>query len=108
MATLDLRPIARTPLRFHANVNYYLDNSSNLTHFDQDTTANTREVAMFAYGIAASRVRFGLGVDAPLERYTAPVGLRPFAEYHAEIVTASPDLAFAGYPNDLTTAISTG
>jgi outer membrane protein OmpA-like peptidoglycan-associated protein len=101
VATLDLRPIARTPLRFHANVNYYLDNSGNLTHFDQDTTANTREVAMFAYGIAASRVRFGLGVDAPLERYTGPVGLRPFAEYHAEIVTASPDLAFAGYPNDL-------
>jgi outer membrane protein OmpA-like peptidoglycan-associated protein len=101
VATLDLRPLARTPLRFHANLNYYLDNSSNLTHFDQDTTPNTREVAMFAYGIAASRVRFGLGVDAPLERYTGPVGLRPFAEYHAEIVTASADRAFAGYPNDL-------
>src|SRR5689334_12776619 len=27
VATLDLRPIARTPLRFHANLNYYLDNS---------------------------------------------------------------------------------
>src|SRR3954453_8033094 len=101
VATLDLRPITRTPLRFHANLNYYLDNSSNLTHFEQDTTANTREVAMFAYGIAASPVRFGLGIDAPLERYTGPVGLRPFAEYHAEIVTASPDAAFAGYANDL-------
>ena len=77
-------------------------------HFTQDTTANTREVAMFAYGIAASRLRFGLGVDAPLERYTGPVGLRPFAEYHAEIVTASPDPAFAGYPSDPRTAISTG
>ena len=101
VATVDLRQIARLPLRFHANINYYLDNSSNLTHFDQDTTPNTREVAMFAYGIAASRMRFGLGVDAPLERYTGPVPLRPFAEYHAEIVTASPDSAFAGYANDL-------
>ena len=64
--------IARTPLRFHANVNYYLDNSSNLYDFEQTRPPNTREVAMFAYGIAASRVRFGLGVDAPLERYTAP------------------------------------
>ena len=50
---------------------------------------------MFAYGIAASRLRFGLGVDAPLERLTAPSPLRPFAEYHAQVVTASPDPAFA-------------
>jgi outer membrane protein OmpA-like peptidoglycan-associated protein len=101
VATYDLRPVARTPLRFHANISYYLDNSSNLTQFDVDTTNNTREVAMFAYGIASSRMRFALGADAPLERYTGPVGLRPFAEYHAEIVTASPDPAFAGYANDL-------
>jgi outer membrane protein OmpA-like peptidoglycan-associated protein len=99
VATLDLRPLADAPLRFHANVNYYLDNSANLYDFS-NTTTNTREVAMFAYGIAASRMRFGLGVDAPLERYTPPVGLRPFAEYHAEIVTASPDSAFSGLPND--------
>ena len=52
---------------------------------------------MFAYGIGGSRMRMALGVDAPLERYTGPVGLRPFAEYHAQIVTASPDPTFASY-----------
>ena len=55
---------------------------------------------MFAYGIAASRLRFGLGVDAPLEHLTAPVPLQPFVEYHAEIVTASADPAFAGITGD--------
>ena len=100
VATVDLRQLARAPVRFHANVNYYLDNSSNLYNFN-GRTQPTREVAMFAYGIAASRLRFGLGVDAPLERYTGSVPLRPFAEYHAEIVTASPDPAFANVPGDL-------
>ena len=100
VATMDLRQIADVPLRFHANINYYLDNSSNLATFDQNTTDQTREVAMFAYGIAASRMRFGLGVDAPLERLTGAVGLRPFAEYHAEIVTASADPAFSDQAGD--------
>jgi outer membrane protein OmpA-like peptidoglycan-associated protein len=99
VATADLRQLANVPLRVHANVNYYLDNSSNLYDFS-NRSQPTREVAMFAYGIAASRLRFGLGVDAPLERFTGPVGLRPFAEYHAEIVTASPDPAFADVAND--------
>jgi outer membrane protein OmpA-like peptidoglycan-associated protein len=99
VATLDLRELARAPIRFHANVNYYQDNSSNLYDFS-NTTRPTREVAMFAYGIAANRMRMAVGVDAPLEGLTGPVGLRPFAEYHAEIVTASPDPAFAGIAND--------
>jgi outer membrane protein OmpA-like peptidoglycan-associated protein len=38
-------------------------------------------------------------MDAPLEAYS-PVPIRPFAEYHAEVVTASADPAFAGLPND--------
>jgi len=101
VATLDLRRMADVPLRVHANINYYLDNSSNLASFDPDTTPQTREVAMFAYGIAASRMRFALGVDAPLEGSTGPVGLRPFAEYHAEIVTASADPAFRDQAGDL-------
>ncbi len=100
VATIDLRQLARAPIRFHANVNYYLDNSSNLYDFS-NRTIQTREVAMFAYGIAASRLRVGLGMDAPLERYTGPVGLRPFAEYHAEVVTASADPMFANQPGDL-------
>ena len=90
-----------------ANANFYLDNSANLYDF-ANTSIYTREVAMFAYGIAASRLRFGLGVDAPLERLTAPVPLQPFVAYHAEVVTASADPAFAGIPGDPPTAISTG
>jgi outer membrane protein OmpA-like peptidoglycan-associated protein len=100
VATMDLRQMANVPVRIHANISYYLDNSSNLYDFS-NRSQPTREVAMFAYGIQASRLRFGLGVDAPLERFTTgSVGFRPFAEYHAEIVTASPDPAFADVAND--------
>jgi outer membrane protein OmpA-like peptidoglycan-associated protein len=100
VATVDLRPLAKAPVRLHANVNYYLDNSSNLYNFS-GRTPRTQEVAMFAYGIAASRLRVGLGVDFPIERYTGAIPLRPFAEYHAEVVTASPDPAFANVQGDL-------
>ena len=51
---------------------------------------------MFAYGIVGSRLRFALGVDAPLDSLRVP--LRPFAEYHAEIITASRDPAFSMLP----------
>jgi outer membrane protein OmpA-like peptidoglycan-associated protein len=100
VASVDFRALTGAPVRVHANANFYLDNSSNLYDF-ANTTIATREVATFAYGIAASRLRFGVGVDAPLERLTAPVPLQPFVAYHAEVVTASPDPAFAGIPNDL-------
>jgi outer membrane protein OmpA-like peptidoglycan-associated protein len=97
---LDLRPLAHAPLRFHASVNYYVDNSSKLIDLSDMATISpfTREVAMFAYGIASNRWRFALGVDAPLEALTAPVPLQPFIEYHLEAVTASADPAFAAYP----------
>jgi outer membrane protein OmpA-like peptidoglycan-associated protein len=52
-------------------------------------------VSQFAYDIGASRFRFALGVDAPLEKELGPVPLQPFVEYHAEIVTADADPAFA-------------
>jgi outer membrane protein OmpA-like peptidoglycan-associated protein len=97
--TFDLRPVADIPLRFHANANFYLDNSRNLYDFT-NTTLETREVAMFAYGIASSRLRFAVGIDAPLEKLTAPVPLQPFMEYHAEIVTEGGDPAFMGFPLD--------
>ena len=99
VATVDFRALTGAPIRVHANANFYLDNSANLYDF-ANTSIYTREVATFAYGIAASRLRFGLGVDAPLERLTAPVPLQPFVAYHAEVVTASPDPAFAGIPDD--------
>jgi outer membrane protein OmpA-like peptidoglycan-associated protein len=99
VATVDFRALTGAPIRVHANANFYLDNSANLYDF-ANTSIYTREVAMFAYGIAASRLRFGVGVDAPLERLTAPVPLQPFVAYHAEVVTASADPAFAGIPGD--------
>lgn len=102
VATVDFRALTGAPIRVHANANFYLDNSANLYDFANSSfySRETREVAMFAYGIAASRLRFGLGVDAPLERLTAPVPLQPFVAYHAEVVTASADPAFAGILGD--------
>jgi outer membrane protein OmpA-like peptidoglycan-associated protein len=96
LATYDFRPSYGVPLRLHANLSFYLDNSKNLFDFT-GTTIFTREVAMFAYGIADSRFRFALGVDTPLEQLTAPVPLQLFAEYHLEIATDSSDPAFAGF-----------
>ncbi len=96
LATYDFRPAYGIPLRLHANFNYYLDNSKNLYDFTGKTVF-TREVAMFAYGIADSRFRIALGVDTPLEQLTAPVPLQLFVEYHLEIATDSADPAFAAY-----------
>jgi outer membrane protein OmpA-like peptidoglycan-associated protein len=96
LATYDFRPATGVPLRLHANLSFYLDNSKNLYDFT-GTTPFTHEVAMFAYGIAESRFRFALGVDTPLEQLTAPVPMQVFAEYHLEIATGSSDPAFAGF-----------
>jgi outer membrane protein OmpA-like peptidoglycan-associated protein len=96
LATYDFRPAYGVPLRLHANVGFYLDNSKNLVDFT-GTTIFTREVASFAYGIADSRFRVAVGVDTPLEQLTAPVPMQIFAEYHLEIATDSADPAFAGY-----------
>jgi outer membrane protein OmpA-like peptidoglycan-associated protein len=96
LATYDFRPTTGIPLRLHASVSFYLDNSKNLVDFT-GTTIFTREVASFAYGIADSRFRFAVGVDTPLEQLTAPVPMQLFAEYHLEIATDSADPAFAGY-----------
>lgn len=96
IATYDFRTAYGIPLRLHANVSFYLDNSKNLYDFT-GTTVFTHEVAMFAYGIADSRFRFAVGVDTPLEQLTAPIPLQIFAEYHLEVATDSSDPAFAAY-----------
>jgi hypothetical protein len=90
--TVDLRPIADIPLRFHASVDYYVDNSDNLINFNDPTISIfTREVASFAYGIAKSRLRFAAAAEVPLEQLTSPVPLDIFGEYHADVVTAKGD-----------------
>jgi outer membrane protein OmpA-like peptidoglycan-associated protein len=89
IATIDLQRLARTPVRFHVNANFYADNSRNL-HDLAGLTAETKWVAQFAYGMGASRFRAAVGVDtSALEKLVIP--LMPFAEYHAEVVTADAD-----------------
>jgi outer membrane protein OmpA-like peptidoglycan-associated protein len=96
--TLDLRRLGKggTPLRVHANLTYYVDNSSHLHDFT-GTTVYTQEVASFAYGIAANRFRMGLGLDAPLDSINPSLPVTPFVEYHAEIVTSGADPTFSNY-----------
>jgi outer membrane protein OmpA-like peptidoglycan-associated protein len=93
VASLDLGARTRVPLRFHVNANYLVDNSSNLYDFTGSSLA-TEKVAMFAYGIAYSRMRIAAAVDAPPGKLGIPI--QPFGEYHAEIVTADANTAFVG------------
>jgi len=92
VASLDLGATTRAPLRLHVNANYLVDNSSNLYDFSGVSPA-TAKVATFAYGIGYSRVRLAVGADVPVGRLGIPI--QPFAEYHAEIVTADGNAALA-------------
>lgn len=94
LLTADLRKTNNLPIRLHVNANYYVDNSKNLHDFT-NVTIFSKEVAMFAYGIAGSRFRAAVGVDAIFDKLEIP--LSPFLEYHAEIVTETADAAFADY-----------
>jgi len=85
------------PVRLHGVASYYFDNSSNLNDDLSRYTRNTKEVAMFAYGIAQSRVRLAVGADAPFGADRLPIPLDPFLEYHVEVATGSGDPAFADY-----------
>ncbi|HVR60823.1 MAG TPA: carboxypeptidase regulatory-like domain-containing protein [Polyangia bacterium] len=103
LATIDLRPLVNAPVRFHVNANFYADNSRNLRDLSTMATATdgnvvteqTKWVAQFAYGMGASRFRAAVGVEATFDQILIP--LQPFAEYHAEIVTADADATFAEY-----------
>jgi Outer membrane protein and related peptidoglycan-associated (lipo)proteins len=89
LATQDLKPI---PLRFHLNIGYFVDNSGNLQNYDAaKTSAVTRYVSKFAYGISEDRFRLALGVDAPFDELTEGFSLRPLMEYHFEYLTGSKD-----------------
>ena len=95
--TYDLRHTQENvPVRVHAGVNYYLDNSSNLRDLS-GLAANTKEATLFGYGIAPSRLRVALAADVPLGKETVPIPLDPFVEYHFEYATGSADSTFAAY-----------
>jgi len=97
LLTYDLRDTAaNVPVRLHAGVNYYLDNSSNLRDLS-GLSLNTKEAALFGYGIAPSRLRVALAADVPLSRETSRIPLDPFLEYHFEYATSSADSSFAAY-----------
>lgn len=93
LASYDLKPATKTvPLRFHLNLGYYIDNSHNLKDYDAaGTSATSRYVSKFAYGISASRFRLALGTDAPFDQLTEGFALRPMLEYHFEYLTGSKD-----------------
>jgi len=97
LLTYDLRNTqANLPVRVHAGVNYYLDNSSNLRDLSA-LTLNAKEAALFGYGIAPSRLRVALAADVPLGKETLPVPIDPFFEYHLDYATGSADSTFAAY-----------
>ena len=93
LAMYDLKPATeKVPLRFHINVGYYIDNSKNLVDYTTNSTsAFSRYVSQFAYGISGSRFRLALGADAPLHELTEGFSLRPLIEYHFEYITGSKD-----------------
>jgi outer membrane protein OmpA-like peptidoglycan-associated protein len=97
LASYDLKPVTETvPLRFHLNLGYYLDSSKNLQDYDAaKTSAYSRYVSEFGYGISESRFRLALGVDAPIDELTAGFALRPIVEYHFEYLTGSKDQVIA-------------
>jgi outer membrane protein OmpA-like peptidoglycan-associated protein len=93
LAGLDLRALADIPVRAHLNVGHYVDQSSNLQDFT-GVSQPSELVSSFAYGIAKSRFRTAVGVDAPLPALAQDFFLLPFAEYHLEYVTGGANPAF--------------
>ena len=93
LAMYDLKPVTNNiPLRFHLNIGYYVDNSSHLQDYDAaQTSAVSRYVSRFAYGISEDRFRLALGANAPFADLTAGFSLRPMIEYHLEYLTGSKD-----------------
>jgi outer membrane protein OmpA-like peptidoglycan-associated protein len=93
LATYDLKPELNSfPLRLHLNIGYYIDNSGNLQNYDAaKTTAVSRYVSKFAYGISEDRFRLALGADVPFDELTEGFSLRPLIEYHFEYLTGSKD-----------------
>jgi len=93
IGSYDLKPVTgNVPVRFHVNIGYYIDNSSNLVDYNaNNTSAFSRYVSKFAYGVSGSRFRLALGADAPFDEVAEGFSLRPLLEYHFEYITSSAD-----------------
>jgi len=91
IGTYDLKAVTdNVPLRFHLNLGYYVDNSSSLVDYN-NTSAFSRYVSRFAYGMSSSRFRMALGADAPFGEVAEGFSLRPMLEYHFEYITGDRD-----------------
>jgi outer membrane protein OmpA-like peptidoglycan-associated protein len=93
LAMYDLKPATTNiPLRIHLNFGYYVDRSDHLVDYETNSTsAFSRYVSRFAYGISGSRLRVALGADAPLHELAEGFSLRPIVEYHLEYLTGDRD-----------------
>jgi outer membrane protein OmpA-like peptidoglycan-associated protein len=102
IGSYDLKPATENvPVRFHANVGYYVDNSDNLVNYETNkTSAFSRYVSRFAYGISQNRFRAALGVDAPFDEVAEGFSIRPMVEYHLEYLTGSKDPVIYGQEHD--------
>jgi outer membrane protein OmpA-like peptidoglycan-associated protein len=96
LSSWDLRKAADVPVRLHLSLGLYFDNSGQVQNYT-GVSKFSRAVSEFAYGIAKDRVRTGLGAEWMASNVTAWLGLRPFIEYHWEVVTAEPDAVFNEY-----------
>jgi outer membrane protein OmpA-like peptidoglycan-associated protein len=95
LTSWDMRPMG-APLRAHLMLGMYFDNSEQVIDYT-NVSRPSKAVSQFAYGIAKDRVRTGLGLEWLIENLGAGIGLRPFAEYHLEMITTDGDPAFRDY-----------
>ena len=87
-----LKMTNKVPIRFHFNMGYQVDNSNNLASFKGYTLASL-QVEKFALGINQDRMKFKLGLDFPLRKWTK-IGVTPIIEFNADVATGDADADF--------------
>lgn len=90
----DLRHLTakKVPVRFAANVGFFLDNSSKLVEWETITDNLSREVFRFGLGANNSRVRTRWAVDFPIRLgKEKQFGIDPFMEFSWDIATSQVD-----------------
>jgi outer membrane protein OmpA-like peptidoglycan-associated protein len=101
LCSWDLRG-SGAPIQLHLGWGFLWDNSPALADY-RGVSRTSRAVSQFAYGIAHDRMRASLGAEWLIEQIAA-VGVRPFVEYHLELIAGAADAAFADYRPPLCTA----
>jgi outer membrane protein OmpA-like peptidoglycan-associated protein len=96
LSTYDMKPNLDLPLQLHLNLGLYFDNSGEVQSY-QGISRPSKAVSQFAYGIAKDRVRGALGAEWLFEQPKSDFALRPFVEYHLEMITSAPDPAFSDF-----------